>query len=62
MKNPPCPIDDSLKRELAVKASVCPRTIGKVLRGEPVRGGAGRRARQALAAAGFLSRVPTAAL
>jgi hypothetical protein len=38
---------------LAVKAGVDPRTLVKVLRGEPVRGMPGRRARTALEAAGY---------
>ena len=47
-------VDDSTKRALAVKASVCPRTITKLLKGEPVRGLAGHRARQVLQDAGLL--------
>lgn len=47
------PIDEATKRELAVQASCDPRTIEKVVRGQPVRGMAGRRARQALLAAGY---------
>ncbi len=46
-------IDLSLLRELGVKADCDPRTIAKALRGEPVRGMAGRRARAALKRAGF---------
>jgi hypothetical protein len=47
-------IDEALKRELAVQASCHPKTIAKVLRGEPVRGLAGHRARKILEAAGLL--------
>lgn len=46
-------LDEAMRRELAVGASVDPRTVEKVLRGEPVRGMAGRRARRALEEAGF---------
>jgi hypothetical protein len=45
-------VDKATIRELSVKASCDPRTIEKLLRGERVRGMAGHRARQALAAAG----------
>jgi hypothetical protein len=41
--------DDATIRELSVAASVDPRTIRKILRGEQVRGMAGKRARAALA-------------
>ncbi len=47
-------IPDAVLRELAVDAKVCPRTVAKVYRGEPVRGDAGRRARVALERAGLL--------
>lgn len=47
-------LDEAVRRELAVKAEVDPRTIEKALRGEPVRGMAGRRARRALRDAGFV--------
>jgi len=47
-------IDEAQKRELAVKASVHPRTIAKALRGEPIRGLAGHRARAVLREAGLL--------
>jgi hypothetical protein len=47
-------LDEALKRELAVKASCDPRTIQRVYDGERVRGLAGRRAKAALAEAGFL--------
>lgn len=50
-QNPP---DASIVRRLAVAARVDPRTILAVLRGEPVRGDAGHRARAALVAAGLL--------
>lgn len=46
-------LDEATCRALAVEASCDPRTIGKVLRGQPVRGLAGHRARAALEAAGF---------
>jgi hypothetical protein len=46
-------IDKATIRELAVKASCDPRTIEKAIRGEPVRGMAGHRARAVLAAAGL---------
>jgi hypothetical protein len=46
-------LDEALKRELSVKGDVDPRTLEKVLRGEPVRGMAGRRARRVLEEAGF---------
>lgn len=45
-------LDKATLRELAVKASCDPRTIEKVIRGEPVRGMARRRARAALVKAG----------
>jgi hypothetical protein len=48
------PIDDATARQLAVRASVDPRTILKAAAGQPVRGLAGHRARAALRAAGFL--------
>lgn len=47
-------VDEATRRELAVKASVHPRTIAKALRGEPIRGLAGHRARQVLRDAGLL--------
>lgn len=40
-------------REIAAQANIDPRTLGKVVRGEPVRGMAGERAREALKAAGI---------
>jgi hypothetical protein len=49
-------IDKATIRELAVKASCDPRTIEKVIRGEPVRGMARHRARRVLLEAG----IPTA--
>ncbi len=48
------PIDVGFRRRFAVEASCDPRTIDKVLRGEPVRGLAGHRARAVLIAAGLL--------
>lgn len=47
--------DQATKRRLAVEASCDPRTIDKVLRGEPVRGLARQRALAVLVAAGYLS-------
>lgn len=47
-------VDEATKRELAVRAEVDPRTIEKILRGEPVRGMAGRRARRTLEGAGLI--------
>ena len=41
-------------RYLAAQASVDPRTVEKILRGEPVAGLAGDRARKVLADAGLL--------
>lgn len=46
-----------LKR-IALEASVDPRTLRRVLRGEEVRGMAGYRAREALAARGLLPTAP----
>jgi hypothetical protein len=46
-------IDNSQKRRLALEASVDPRTIAKVLAGEPVRGLAGDRARSVLKELGY---------
>lgn len=51
------PIPETKRRELAVRASVDVRTLGKILRGEPVRGLAGDRARAVLEAEGI--KVPT---
>lgn len=53
MKTAPV-LDYATMRELAVKASVDPRTIGKVARGEKVRGMGGQRAARVLRAAGLL--------
>ena len=47
-------LDAATIRELAVRADVDPRTISKVMDGQPARGMAGRRARAALIAGGFL--------
>jgi hypothetical protein len=47
-------LDAATIRWLAVEASVDPKSIVKVARGEHVRGMAGRRATAALRAAGFL--------
>jgi hypothetical protein len=43
-------IDSATRRRLAVEASVDPRTIDRVLAGQPVRGLASYRAREALKA------------
>jgi len=51
-------LDKFTIRELAVKASVDPRTIEKVYRGQPVRGMPSRRARAVLEAAGLLKADP----
>jgi hypothetical protein len=45
-------IDESTRRRAAVEASCDVRTIDKVVRGEPVRGLAGERARAALISLG----------
>lgn len=45
-------IDTTEKMKLALKASVDVRTIEKALRGEPIKGRAGDRARKALKDAG----------
>ena len=47
-------LDECTRRRLAVQAECDPRTIGKVARGEHVRGLAGHRARAVLKAAGLL--------
>lgn len=54
-------LDEATRRELAVKGEVDPRSIEKVLRGERVRGMAGRRARRVLEEAGFSVPEPRAA-
>jgi hypothetical protein len=48
-------LDEATVRELSVKASVCPRTIRRLVAGQPVRGLAGHRARAVLAEAGLLA-------
>jgi hypothetical protein len=53
--NAPRKLDEAKRRELAVKASVDPRTIDKVHRGGRVRGMADGRARAALRESGFLN-------
>jgi hypothetical protein len=45
---------EAIARQIAVKASVAPRTVQKAAAGLPVRGLAGYRARAALLAAGLL--------
>jgi hypothetical protein len=50
----PAKLEAALARELAVKASVDPKTILKAARGEHVSGMAGHRARAALKEAGVL--------
>ena len=47
--------DASIIREIAVAAQVDPRTVCRVLDGVNVRGMAGRRARDALLRAGYLT-------
>lgn len=47
-------LDEGTARRLAVKADCDPRTLKKVLRGEPVRGHVRIRATAALAEAGLL--------
>ena len=47
-------LSEGRTRELAVRANVHPRTITKVLRGLPVRGMPGDRARAVLEAEGLL--------
>lgn len=47
-------IDEAMARKLAVEADCDPRSIKKLLNGEAVRGGGGRRAREVLARAGLL--------
>ncbi len=54
-------LDDATCRKIAVQADCDPRTIKKALRGEPVRGMAGRRARTALLEAGYSLPPPTSA-
>jgi hypothetical protein len=46
-------LPEDLARQVAVGSGTDPRTVQKVFRGEPVRGMAGRRAREALRAAGI---------
>ena len=52
--NTRCTLDAATIRELAVRADVDPRTIAKVAAGRAARGMAGRRARDALIAGGYL--------
>jgi hypothetical protein len=66
MVNPPnarhgagAPLDAATARRLSVEASCDPKTIRKALLGLPIRGDAGRRAREALARAGLLVVEPT---
>ncbi len=47
-------LDADLLRRLSVQASVDPRSLQKLLAGKPVRGMAGRRALEALQAAGLM--------
>jgi len=51
----PPPIDRARLRQLAVTASADPRTVLRVLRGEPVRGLAYYRIRDVLLAEGLLA-------
>ncbi len=51
--------DASTLRRLAVLADVDPRSLRRLLRGEPVRGAAGHRARRVLIEAGYLTEPAT---
>jgi hypothetical protein len=51
----PNQLDAATLRALSVAAGVDPRSVAKVLKGEPVRGMAGHRARKVLEAAGLLT-------
>jgi hypothetical protein len=54
--NRPLPtLDAATARRLAVEGSVEPRTLLKALRGEPVRGMAGQRAREVLERHGLIA-------
>ena len=53
-------LDAATARRLAVEASVEPRSLLKLLRGEPVRGLAGQRAREVLERYGLLPETETA--
>ncbi len=48
-------IDEAMARRFAVKADCDTRTIKKLLRGDPVRGMSGHRARAVLVEAGLLA-------
>lgn len=48
--------DASVLRRLAVVARVDPRTLARLLRGQPVKGDAGHRGRKVLEEEGFLSK------
>lgn len=50
---PPTRLSEGQVRRIAADASVDPRTLHRLLRGEPVRGLAGERARAALEAVGI---------
>lgn len=51
--------DASTLRRLAVLADVDPRSLGRLLRGEHVRGAAGHRARRVLIQEGYLTEPAT---
>jgi len=51
-------LDEGTVLRLAVAASVDPKTIRKAVRGLPIRGRAGERAREALRAAGIVVAPP----
>jgi hypothetical protein len=52
---------EAIARQIAVKASVSPRTVQKAAAGFPIRGLAGYRVRAALRAVGLLPSPPDAA-
>lgn len=51
--SPALHLDSATLRRIGVASSTDPRTVKRVSRGEYVRGDAARRAREALAAAGY---------
>lgn len=55
-------LDASTLRRLSVLADVDPRSLRRLLRGEPVRGAAGHRARRVLVEAGYLGEPATVEL
>ena len=48
-------LDAATLRRLAVQGDVDPRSLRRLLRGEPVRGAAGHRARRVLVESGYLN-------